>query len=130
MEEVGEVVEILTSKHVLIKALRDVAPSTVVHVAARIENPEITQKYALPALTFPKGELRILNSQGQSLYLAEVFSEDIERNVMRSPADNILSGFFKAEKETVKGAPSAKLDASTIKIAASTLVQVGDRVLL
>jgi hypothetical protein len=128
MEKLGTVVEILNPKAVLIQSGHDLSVNRILTVFSRVHSKQLSEKYQLDFLDFPKGEVVISSKQGE-FYVASVYQPTVERKrAVESPG--VLSALLRQEliTEEVPGTPSASLGRPTMEIRVTDRVEVGDYV--
>ena len=130
MEQLGTVVEILGKTLLLIKADKSLDVGDILTVFAQIETENLADKYQLPHIFVPKGEIRITAKQTPEYYLAETFRELTESTKIVDKPSSLLTGIWGSEtvREKVLGPPSAALDPPSAPIQFSKQVAIGDRV--
>jgi hypothetical protein len=129
MTALGTIVEILSPTLVLIQSDAEFAVDDVLVVFAEVPVQQLTDKYGLEAIHYPKGEVSIVAKQNKGFYIAETFRPTIESQVVeRTPS--LLSSLFPTEviRKRIPGEPSAVLAGVTSPIAVSQKVEVGDKV--
>lgn len=129
MTTLGTIVEILTSTLVLIQSDTEFEVDDVLVVFAEVPVQQLTKKYGLEAIHYPKGEISVIAKQNKGFYIGETFRPTVETQVVeRTPS--LLGGLFPTEviKKTVPGEPSATLASVTTPISVSKKVEVGDKV--
>lgn len=121
MRTVGKVEVILNESTLLIKALEPLERNEILTVFERVENNVISQSVNIRYIDVPKGQLKILLEQENSLYLAERFRERItKRKVVKyyNPlAFGALAAVLEGRREELididSGEWSATLDQQT-----------------
>ena len=143
MKTIGTVIAILSKQYLLIKLLSDIKDvyeeGTVLTVFKEIDlsdGKEIDLK--ISTITFPKGEVSIIQRQKENVYLASTITTVFEKKTVykNSPIGRGLTlgltGFLGLHEEEVTEVAkniTAKVDASeSMNLDFDKKIQIGDRV--
>lgn len=136
MEDIGIVTAILNDRLLLVRTEKQINPNTELTVFGRISPESLQAAAGLTQLDYPKGLIRVISRQNETIYLAERFRQAGEqrRRIIPSPFNpNLLSEILKGQEEVVEipGPWSAEFDLkSSLNIKVDRQIKTGDLIAL
>jgi hypothetical protein len=135
MQKIGEIKAVLNNDMLLISSSTPLEPGEVLDVFTALTDDRLKDLAGITELFFPKGQIRVVSSQREGLFIAERFREEKERRravTVPGPLQALavyLGPRTEEVIETVTGPWSAELDRQkSLNLVPSTVATVGDLV--